>query len=315
MSETMEATKKKVKNPLKNERVLIKPVIWTNKLIHGNHSGNWQFDNTVLHITVCLDGSSGLMKEPLTKEEREFFEDPSRIAEHGLTFQTGDLSARKRENNHWENYVYKLRKHNDGKVKEDQTLDTLDLSQPEDYFKYKVLLTNSGPKGFVADGWDNRYGRGSNKIVLVSESERYTDKLTRANKLEQAYKFFYGINHSADKMFDFLNVYYLENKDYNKPPVDAGTDYYKAEIQSLIDSNVDNVLKIIQDEDDYEMKILVHRALREGLLRFNRNTGIDDEATGKPLGNNLQQAIRFLKDDKNQNFLLKLKAQLEKDND
>lgn len=308
-----EQKKKQVKNPLKDERVLIKPVIWANRLFHGEHSGNWQYDDTTLTATVRIDGGTGLLREPLTKEEKEFFEDPTRTHEHGLSFNPGDLSARKQKDNFWQNYEFKIRKHNDGAVKEDQTILTLDLSKTEDFFMYKVLMTNSGPKGFVAEGWDNRYSRGTNKLVLVRENERYADKLTRANKLETANKFFYGINHSSDKMYDFLNVFYLENKDYKQPATDGGNDYYKSEMQELIDTRIDDVLSIISNEDDYQMKIMVHRALREGILQFDGRTGIDDTATGKPLGNTLSQVIKFLKDDRNQKFLLKIKAQLDKD--
>ena len=54
-----------VKNPLKNERILVKPVIWTSKNFGKQHSANWQFDNTGLLITVKADPNTGMLIEPL----------------------------------------------------------------------------------------------------------------------------------------------------------------------------------------------------------------------------------------------------------
>lgn len=303
----------KVKNPLRNERILVKPVIWTSRRIGKDHSANWQFDNTGLLITVKSDPSTGMLKEPLTKDEREFFEDITRHNEHKRTFEKGDLSARKKKDNYWEEYEYRLRKQSDGSLEEDDTLDELDLSDADDYFKYKVLLTNSGPKGIVAEGWNHRHDRGTNKLVLVSEGARHIDSLNKANKLKEINKFFYSIDNSTDKLFDFLSVFYLENKDYKQPPTDAGHDWYVAEMQKLIDKRPDDVVKIIKNKDDYQMKILVHKAIKAGILSFNGRTGIDDTTTGKPLGSNVSDVIRFLKEDKNQNYLLKIKGVLNKD--
>ena len=302
-----------VKNPLKNERILVKPVIWTSKNFGKQHSANWQFDNTGLLITVKADPNTGMLKEPLSKDEREFFEDPSRHNEHRLTFGKGDLSVRKKEDNYWEEYEYRLRKQSDGSLDEEEILDELDLSKADDYFKYKVLLTNSGPKGIVAEGWGNRYSRGTNKLVLVSEGAKHVDALNKANKMKEVNKFFYSIDNSSEKLFDFLNVFYLENKDYNQPPSDAGHDWYVAEMQKLVDKRPDDILKIIKNEDDYQMKILVHRAIKNGILTFNGRTGIDDTATGKPLGSDISDVIKFLQQDKNQSYLLKIKGVLNKD--
>lgn len=310
-TKTKTTAKKQVKSPLRNERILIKPVIWANKLINSKHSGNWQYDNTSLLVTVRIDPISGMLIDPLTKEEREFFENPELS---GMSFKPGDLSARNKNDNYWENYEYRLHKESTGAIKEDDILAELDLSKPEDYFRYKVLLTNSGQKGFVSEGWRNRYNRGTNRIVLVNEGEKYYDSLNKANKLKIANKFFYDIDHSVEKMTNFLNVFYLENKDYRKPPTDAGNDWYKSEIQNLIDKRVDDVIRVVQG-DDYELKTMVNKALKNGVLRFNGRTGIDIEATGKPIGNTLSEAIRYFKDDKNQNDLLKIKGVLEKDKD
>jgi len=127
---------------LPNRRVFVKPIIKKGKWLSEEHSGNFMYDNTKMTITVPISSQTGELIDPLTPEERAYFEDKKAS---GLAFEPGDLSTFKKSNpsqgtyNYWHTYDYRLRK--DQSIVDQQTvLDILDLSKPMDYIKYKVLV-------------------------------------------------------------------------------------------------------------------------------------------------------------------------------
>ena len=61
---------------LPNKKIHIKPIIKKGKWLSEEHSGNFMYDNTTAIITVPISAQTGQLVDPLTKEEREFF-DPS----------------------------------------------------------------------------------------------------------------------------------------------------------------------------------------------------------------------------------------------
>ena len=113
-------------NCLRNERVIVRYVpkesgIVTNPkhILYGGMA-----ENAVKYFTVP-QLESGKLVNILTDDEKEFLEDIM-----GLEFNA--LSIYKKENNYWSNKQVRL-------LKQDNILD---LSDPEQYIKYKILLAN-----------------------------------------------------------------------------------------------------------------------------------------------------------------------------
>jgi hypothetical protein len=69
------------------------------------------------------------------------------------------------------------------------------------------------------------------------------------------------------------------------------------------------VIDIIQDADNYEYKLLVHRGLKINALKMVGNR--IETADGIPIGNSLYQAVQWFKDDRHQDEYLRLKNQIE----
>lgn len=291
---------------LQQRKVLVKPIIRDGKWLQKGHSGNFMYDYTKLSICVPLDRETGTLKDPLTKEERMFFENKELS---GMSFEPGDLGIYKKDNkltgqfNYWHTFEYTLIK-DQGVVTEDTVLDTLDLSDPVDYLKYKVLLTNAGPGGVVSPSWEARFNQASYKIALVDAGYNEMEKANKADIYMKAYKHFGEISKSHEKMYDFLNIWWLENKKAIKPTKDATTDWMKAQIQGIIDDNSKRFVEIVND--DYEEKLLIHRAImvnaiiREGDLFLT--------ADGKPMGRNIRETILYLRDERNQEDKFKIIA-------
>lgn len=304
----MAEAKTKVKSPLINKKIFVRPIIRQTRFIKGNHSANWQYDNTVIQLVPKRDRNSGMIPSPLTSEERAFFEDSSRYNEHGLTFKQGDLATNAK---FWTNFEVKIRKDQDGVMKEDTNLLTLNLKDAYDYFKYKVLLTNADSKGVVAANLDEKYARKSNKIVLVEEDAYDRTTLIKRDKLKEANKFFYSIDSSPEDMKDFLYVCHYSIKDYRKVPEEVDSNWLKTEIQKLIDTKLDDVLAIIKDKSDYKDKVMFQKAIKNGDITFDANKEFR-AVDGTWLGTTIAQALETLNDEANQTLLLKIKAQLEK---
>jgi len=300
-------------NPLEKRTILVKPVIRTNRRFPESHSGNWQYDNTSLKLMARTDASSGTIIDPLTPKEREFFENRDKSYIHGLDFEKGDLSARKKKNNFWEKFSVKIEKSGVGPMEEDDVLLELDLSKPFDYFKYKVLLANDGPKGMVAGSESKKNSRTSNRIMLVEKNAENKVQVDTFNKESRARKFLYSIDNSAKDMYNFLRAFKLLNKSYNEEvPKNQSADWYKVEIDKLIKRSLNEVVSMIRDEDYYKKIVFVVEAVKSGLILIDRN-GYYTDLNSEVLGQDMDSTIKKLQTDEKHDVYLQIKAQLEND--
>lgn len=296
---------------LPQRKVLVRPIIRQNNWLSKGHSGEFMYDNAKLTICVPLDRNTGMIKDPLTKEEREFFENRNAS---GLSFEEGSLSIHKKDNkftgsfNYWHTYEYTILK-SDGVIDDSRVFDILDLSNPIDYIKYKVLLANSGPGCMVAPSWDARNDQAEYRIALVDAGYDDVSKATKAETLIAAYAQFNDLSKSQEKMYDFLTIYWLENKKAIMPSPESSTQFLKSQIQKIIEESPEtfNILMT----SDYEEKLIIHRAIRKGLI--SREGDIFITVDGKPIGRSLRECILYLRDDRNQEDKLKILALLEDD--
>jgi len=290
---------------LPNTKVHVKPILRSGKWLPDGHSGSFMYDHTSIGIQVPLDKDTGRLKNPLTPEEREFFENNS-----DLDLEGGDLNPYRKKDNFWHDFRVIIRKTDD--IVNDKTiLMTLDLSDAIQYLQYKVLMINSQPDGgLVAPEWDQRLMSGTYRIALQHEGQQHTDKIKKADSMKKAYKHLSKIDSSAETMYDFLTIYYLENAKSKRPSENSHKDFYYSEIQDLIDSDLAGVVEIIEDTVNYEFKLLVHRGLKTGALKMIAGGHIET-IDGIPVGKSLYQAIQWLKDDKHQDEYLRLKNQIE----
>ena len=290
---------------LPKTKVHVKPILRSGKWLPDGHSGSFMYDHTSIGLQVPLDRNTGRLKNPLTPEEREFFENNS-----DLDLEGGDLNPYRKKDNFWHDFRVIVRK-TDDVVTDKTVLMTLDLSNPIHYLQYKVLLINSQPDGgLVAPSWDKRLASGTYRIALQHEGQQHTDKIKKADSMKKAYKHLSKIDSSSEAMYDFLTIYYLENAKSKRPSENSHKDFYYSEIQDLIDNDLEGVVMIIEDTVNYEFKLLVHRGLKTGALKMVAGNHIET-IDSIPVGKSLYQAIQWLKDDKHQDEYLRLKNQID----
>lgn len=294
---------------LPNKKIYIKPIIKKGKWLSEEHSGNFMYDNTNAAVTVPLNAQTGQMVDPLTLEEREFFENKKLS---GMDFKEGDLNVFKKTNqltgefNFWTMFEYRIHK-NQGVLDDSSVLDILDLSKPMDYIKYKVLLVNGMPGGSIAPSWDKRFDQGTYRLALMDATVEDDLSANKADKLGKAYGFYNSIKNSRTKMHEVISVYWLENRKAIKPEDNANIEWLKKEISRIISENLDGFINLI--ESNYEEKLLIHTGLKSGSLRLNGKTFMT--ADGDVLGDSLREAILYYRDERHNENKLKLIAQIE----
>lgn len=111
-------------NPLQNKKIIVRHIHREGKVTDKRHLlYGGMVENATKTFTVPVIASTGSLKNVLTNDEKDYFENLLGV----------NLSVHNKKDNYWHNYQVRLTKS-----------DTyLDLSNPEDYIKYKVLLANN----------------------------------------------------------------------------------------------------------------------------------------------------------------------------
>ncbi len=286
-------------------KVHVKPILRSGRWLPDGHSGSFMYDHTSIGIQVPLNKDTGKLLNPLTKAEQTFFE-----GKNGLDLEPGDMNPYRKKNNFWSEFSVFIRK-SDSIVTDKTILMTIDLSDPVQYLQYKVLLLNTKAEGgIVAPNWESRFLSGTYRVALVHEGEQSKEKSRKADLMQEAYKYLSKIDNSEEDMYDFLTIYHLEKANSKRPSHDWDKGTYKAEIQDLFDTDLKGTVDLIRDIDNYQYKLMVHKGLKINALKMVQGGKIET-VDGVPLGNNLQQAVQWLKDSRNQDEFLRLKNQIE----
>ena len=230
-------------NPLRNEKVIVRFVPKSNDTIvdkkHVAYGG--MMENALRGFTVPVL-SNGTFKNILTDNEKAFLEE-------ALGLEINGLSVYNKNDNYWDNYLIKLSKQ-----------DTiLDLSNPEDYIKYKVLLAN---KDTVAPSMKSlkEFKKATYEYVIMEPNEEFTDSRNRVNNTMKCYEEFGAIK---DK-FDVLKCI-IETIDGRPIAANTKIEFLQAKATDLIAANPKTFLDTITDPL-LNTKVLIKRAVEGGFI-------------------------------------------------
>lgn len=231
-------------NPLRNERVYVRFVPQTSPFAGDNPrhaaSGGLMDGSTV---TLCVPMlRSGQYKNVLTDAEKDYLEE-------ALGLDHNALSVYKRENNFWDDYSVRL----------DKEGAHLNLSNPDDYIKYKVLLANSD---VIAPSAQERIDRPKNtyRFELVKENEEANIENAKMDATMQCYKEFGKIEDDIDTMRVVVEL--LDNRPYS--PTEKAN-FLKARLNILIQANPKIALNQLTDPL-LHTKMLIRRGVELGIL-------------------------------------------------
>ena len=230
-------------NPLRKEKVIIRFVPRENDNItdrkHVAFGG--MMDTAVRGFTVPML-NNGTYRNVLTDDEKSYLEEV-------LGLEYNGLSVYNKKDNYWDNYLIRLSKQ-----------DTiLDLSVPEDYIKYKVLLAN---KETVAPSMKELRERrkATYEYVIMDPSEEFSDSRNRVNNTMKCYEEFGAIK---DK-FDILRCI-IETVDGRPVAANTKIEFLQAKAADLIAANPKLFLETITDPL-LSTKVIIKKAVEAGLI-------------------------------------------------
>lgn len=287
----------KLINCLRNERVIVKHIDKQTGMVHDPRHVLYggMAENAKKTYTVPLL-RSGMFYDVLTKDEKDYLE-------HILGLEPNALSIYNKENNFWSTA-------NDKGVstvilyKQDNYLD---LSNPIDYIKYKILLAN---KNNIAPSMEALQDtpKATYEFVIISEGDTAKAAKSSMSAKMQCYKEFGKVENDAD-------ILRLIIETIDGRPLSSNTklEILQAKINDLIQSNSKLFLKVITDRL-LPTKVLIKKAIDNGIIS-KRGNFLYLRSDGTPLCNDDQEptlniAAMYLNEPKHQELKFSIEAQL-----
>ena len=278
-------------NPLRNERVIVRFIPRENDNItdrkHVAFGG--LMDNAVRGFTVPML-SNGVYRNVLTDNEKNFLEDI-------LGLEVNGLSVYNKKDNYWDGFLIKL-------TKQDTILD---LSNPEDYIKYKVLLAN---KDYVAPSLRvlKEARRATYEYVILEPNEEFSTSKNRVNNTMKCYEEFGAIK---DK-FDVLKCI-IETLDGRPVAANTKIEFLQVKATDLIADNPKAFLDTITDPL-LSTKVLIKKGVEKGIIS-KRGEYYYIREDGSPLCGNGEDptfsvAAKYLSLPENQEIKFAIEAKL-----
>lgn len=281
-----------LKNCLKNERILVRFVPKEDSNItnpkHILYGG--MAEGAIKYYTVPILASTGTYKNILTDDEKAFLE-----SYMGLEYNA--LSVYNKTNNFWANFTVRLTKHDN----------YLDLSDPNDYIKYKVLLANTD---FIADSLKtlNDRPKATYQFVMIKEGESEKREEEKMSVTMKCYKEYGKIEEDNDTLRCIIEL--IDNRPIAK---NTKSEFLKSRINSLIQADPKLFYSIITDEY-LNNKVLIKTATEEGIIKRRNNLYYFEDTPLCPDGteSTLSVAAEYIGLGKNQDLKLRIEALLNK---
>lgn len=289
---TVESNSDDVVSCLRNERIIVRHVPKETGIVrdpkHILYGG--MAENAVRWFTVPRL-SSGAYVNVLTNSEKTFLEEVM-----GLEYNA--LSVYNKIDNYWDNIHVRLNKQDN----------FLNLADPEDYIKYKILLAN---KDHIAPSLQHLqdHPKATYQFVIIQEGEETRNAKREMTATMQSYMEFGKIQDNAD----ILRVI-IETIDGRPVAKTSKTEHLQEKVNKLIQADPKLFLRVVQDPM-LNTKVLIKNAVeagiisnRGGMLYYNSTPlcGDNEEPT-------LNIASKFLNLPKNQQIKFSIEAKLKQD--
>lgn len=283
---------------LRNERIVVKRVpkvggIWGNNPKHILSGGMAEGCSRVFVVPKL---SSGMYVNVLTDKEKSFLEEVM-----GLEYNA--LSIYKKVDNFWDDSNEK----GISKVRLTKQDTYLNLSSPEDYIKYKILLAN---KNFIAPSLQvlQDAPKATYQYVIISEGDESKNAKVNMSTTMKCYKEFGKIEDDIDT----LRVI-IETLDGRPTSANAKLEFLQTKANDLIQADSKLFLKVITDPM-LNTKVLIKKCIEAGLIA-NRGNYLYLRSDNSPLCEaneepTLNIAAKYLNAPKHQDILFTLQAKL-----
>lgn len=284
-------------NCLRNERVIVRHIPRVSNMVtnpkHILYGG--MAENATKTFTVPRL-SSGMYVNVLTDEEKAFLE-------HIMKLEVNALSIYKKMDNFWDDS-------NDNgisRVRLSKQDNYLNLADPEDYIRYKILLAN---KNFIAPSLEALQDapKASYQFVIISEGDETKNAKHNMSTTMRCYKEFGKIEEDIDTLRTVI-----ETMDGRPLAANSKLEFLQTKANDLIQADSKLFLKVVTDPL-LQTKVLIKRAIEAGLIS-NRGNFLYLRSDNSPLCEpgedpTLNIAAKYLNNPKHQEVKFSLEARL-----
>lgn len=249
-----------------------------------------------IRVFVVPRLSSGKFVNVVTNDEKDYLE-------YIMGLEPNALSIHKREHNFWSDA------NPDGiaKVMLKKQDNFLDLSDPSDYIKYKILLAN---KDFIAPSLEalDNHPKATYQYVIIAEGEEIKSAKSAMTNTQMCYKEYGKIEDEAD----YLRLI-IETLDGRPVAESSKLEFLQTKINSLITADPKRFLRVITDKM-LPTKVLIKQGISAGIIS-KRGNFLYLRSDGKPLCEDgedptMNVAARYLNNPKHQSIKFAIESEL-----
>lgn len=285
----------KLINCLRNERIKVRFVPnQSSRVTNPKHVLYGGMAMEAIRVFVVPRLTSGRYANVLTDAEKDYLE-------HIMGLEPNALSIYKKEHNFWDD------SNPDGisRVILKKQDNYLDLSSPEDYIRYKILLAN---KDFIAPSLKalEENPKATYQFVVIAEGDETKSAKSTMSNTMLCYKEYGKIEEDADTLRLIIEI--LDGR-----PVAATSklEFLQTKINDLIQANPKAFLRVITDKQ-LPAKVLLKQAVNVGVITMR---GSYYYYEGKPLCEDNEEptmeiAAKYLNNPKYQAVKFALEAKL-----
>ena len=289
--------RKQLINCLRNERIIVRHIPKVSSLVtNPKHILYGGMAETATKVFTVPRLSSGMYVNVLTDSEKAFLENIMRL-------EVNALSIYKKTDNFWDDTNEKGL----SKVRLSKQDNYLNLADPEDYIRYKILLAN---KNFIAPSLEALQDRpkASYQFVIISEGDEVKNAKVNMSTTMKCYKEFGKIEDDAD----ILRLI-IETIDGRPVASTSKLEFLQTKANDLIQADSKLFLKVVTDPL-LPTKVLIKKSIEAGniscrgnyLYLRSDNTPLC-EAGEEPT---LSIAAKYLNNPKHQEVKFSLEAKL-----
>mgnify|MGYP003630433224 CR=1 FL=1 len=270
------------------EVVVVEPIMRArNPLVDDpEHEAYFLFHTAKIEYSVPLDRQGNIHNPFKSKEEQLWLE---------IELDT-DLNIHKKVDNFWKSHKVRLGK----------TPRKLHLENPKDYVDYLVLRANPM---FVAPTAATMKDKATYRYAMVKEGYKIKERAVKAGSKKTAYKGAARLEaEGREAMIDFLRVYGKKVSPASK------IDFLVGQIDEIVETDMEGFLTIIEDKDNYEIKLLLELALEcSAITKTGRKYFLPggDPLCGTGDVSTLSVVIEYLKSPANGDILDMITARVE----
>jgi len=283
---------KKTAFTLPNEKVTIKYINRRTGMaanVDDNHiiSGGLLTNAKIKYVAPLL--KNGAIANVLTNEEKEHLEE---ILGEGVNLGVYGKDSI------WYDLQVTLGKDDAG--------NTLDLSNPVDFMKFKILEANHRD---IAKSWAERNNSQTYRFAIVREGEVRNEVKRKLDIKKLAFKLYGKIEDDKDKIISVLKL--ISNK---VPARTSSLEWLQGTLEEQLDAKPQKFVDILEDPD-FDTKALINKAVEAKVIvrrgnQYSTEDGLDLCKPGEVP--TFEKAIKYLNDDLNQEARLMIQAKTDK---